>query len=221
MLDKWTHRGIQAPLNFIAKRLSGRMAPDQITLAGLGVGLLAVPLLALECYTMALVVILTNRILDGLDGALARLTQTSDAGGFLDICCDFIFYSAVILGFAFANPAQNALAASFLIFCFIGTGSSFLAFAIMAEKHDIERIQFDSKSLYYLGGLTEGTETLIFYIAICLWPAQFPILATLFGMLCLITVFTRVYGGYQTLLDLELKMPSQKQNPTSDQDKNQ
>ncbi|WP_281647047.1 CDP-alcohol phosphatidyltransferase family protein [Parendozoicomonas sp. Alg238-R29] len=199
MIDRWTHAWVQKPLNVFAKSMIGRVTPDQLTFGGFIIGMLAVPLLAMEWYTPALVAIVINRIMDGLDGTLARYTQTSDAGGFLDICLDFLFYSAVIFGFALANPEQNALAAAFLIFCFIGTGSSFLAFAIMAEKHQLARIQFDNKSLHYLGGLTEGTETLLFYIAICLWPQQFSILAVIFGGLCLITVFTRIYGGYQTL----------------------
>ena len=202
MIDRWTHAWVQGPLNLLAKKLVGKITPNQLSLAGFLIGILSVPLLALEWYTLALIAILANRIIDGLDGSLARHTQTSDAGGFLDICLDFVFYSAVILGFALANPEQNALASAFLIFCFVGTGSSFLAFAIMAEKHQLERIQFGNKSLYYLGGLTEGTETLLFYIAICIWPQQFPMLATVFGVLCMITTFTRIYGGFQTLRQL-------------------
>ncbi|CAM3627803.1 CDP-alcohol phosphatidyltransferase family protein [Parendozoicomonas haliclonae] len=199
MIDRWTHAWIQAPLKSLAKQLHGRITPDQLTLLGFGIGALSLPLLLLEWYIPALVVILLSRIMDGLDGTLARMGQPTDAGGFLDITLDFLFYSLVILGFALANPAQNALAAAFLIFCFIGTGSSFLAFAIMAEKHQLERVQFDNKSLHYLGGLTEGTETLLFYVAICIWPQAFPTLATIFGILCLITTATRIYGGYQTL----------------------
>lgn len=202
MIDRWTHVWVQKPLNLLAKTLVGKVTPNQLSLAGFAVGILAVPLLALEWYIPALAAILANRVIDGLDGALARHTQPSDAGGYLDICLDFVFYSAVILGFALANPEQNALAAAFLVFSFVGTGSSFLAFAIMAEKHQLERIQFGNKSLYYLGGLTEGTETLLFYGAICIWPQQFPMLATVFGVLCMITTFTRIYGGFRTLSQL-------------------
>ncbi len=224
MIDRWTHVWIQPPLRYLAEKLKkaniqntdvqtpdfqaldfqaldfqARVTPDQLTLIGFIIGLLTLPALMLEWYIVALVLILLNRILDGLDGALARLVGPTDAGGFLDITLDFLFYSVVIFGFALADPLQNALPAAFLIFCFIGTGSSFLAFAIMAEKHRLERVQFDNKSLHYLGGLTEGTETLLFYIAICLWPGWFPVLATGFGILCLMTTTTRIYGGYQTL----------------------
>lgn len=110
----------------------------------------------LEQYTAALVFIVLNRIFDGLDGALARRQGISDAGGFLDISLDFLFYSLVPFGFVLANPEANAIAGAFLIFSFIGTGSSFLAFAVMAGKRGIDNPVYKHKSLYYMSGLTEA-----------------------------------------------------------------
>lgn len=174
--------------------------PDQLTLVGFGFGMLAVPLLALQLWYGALFFIALNRIVDGLDGALARHQKhTSAAGGYLDICVDFLFYAAIPLGFALANPTENALAAAVLLTVFIGTGSSFLAFAIPAEKLHLPRPQFANKSFYFLNGLTEGTETIAFFVAFCLWPAYFPELAYSFAFLGAITIFTRIHGGYHTL----------------------
>jgi len=200
MLDRWTHAWVQTPLNLMAKKMPESITPDRVTLAGFTIGMVTIPMLAAGWYIPAMIMILVNRILDGLDGVLARLRTPTDAGGFLDITLDFIFYSAVIFGFALSDPDQNGLAAAFLIFSFIGTGSSFLAFAAMAEKYQITRIQFKNKSLHYVGGIAEGTETLLLYIAICLWPQHFPSMAWGFGTLCLITTATRIYGGYQMLL---------------------
>ncbi|MFK3977151.1 CDP-alcohol phosphatidyltransferase family protein [Shewanella vesiculosa] len=174
--------------------------PDQLTLVGFGLGMLAVPLLALQFWYGALFFIALNRIIDGLDGALARHQKhTSAAGGYLDICLDFLFYAAIPLGFALANPNENALAAAVLLSVFIGTGSSFLAFAIPAEKLNLPRPQFANKSFYFLNGLTEGTETIAFFVAFCLWPTYFPQLAYSFAFLGAITIFTRIHGGYYTL----------------------
>ena len=80
--------------------------------------------------------IIANRVCDGLDGAVARVSGTSDLGAYLDITLDFLFYSAIPFAFAVADP-NKALAACFLIFSFVGTGSSFLAFAIIAQKRGI------------------------------------------------------------------------------------
>jgi phosphatidylglycerophosphate synthase len=201
MLDRWTMPLTQGPLTMLARGAATLgMRPDQITLAAFLVGMLALPLLAMEWYLAALAVILLNRLGDGLDGALARhLGQASDAGGFVDIGLDFVFYAAVVLGFALADPLANALPAAFLLFAFIGTGTSFLAFAIMATKHHLERPQFESKAFYYLHGLTEGTETVLAFVVFCLWPAHFAWLASIFALACLITTATRLWGGYRTL----------------------
>ncbi|PLT24221.1 CDP-alcohol phosphatidyltransferase family protein, partial [Pseudoalteromonas sp. MelDa3] len=176
----------------------------QLTVVGFLVGLLAVPLLAFEMWYGALVAIALNRILDGLDGALARYAnQSSSAGGFLDITLDFLFYAAIPLGFILTNPEQNAIAGSLLLATFIGTGSSFLAFAIAAEKFKLEKPQFKYKSFYYLNGLTEGTETIALFIAFCIWPQHFAVMASIFAIACGITIFTRIHGGYHTLKQQE------------------
>ena len=148
----------------------------------------------------ALTAIALNRILDGLDGALARHANlSSSAGGFLDITLDFLFYAAIPLGFILVNPEQNAIAGSVLLATFIGTGSSFLAFAIAAEKFKLEKTQFKYKSFYYLNGLTEGTETIACFIAFCIWPQHFAVIAYTFGAACWLTTFMRIYFGFQTL----------------------
>jgi len=201
MLDKFITPVIKPLLTPIVKLLDKcHVHADQVTVLGFLIGLLAVPLLAMQLWTGALIAIILNRVLDGLDGALARYQdQANSAGGFLDICVDFLFYAAIPLGFALADPQQNALPAALLLTVFIGTGSSFLAFAIPAEKLNLARPQFANKSFYFLNGLTEGTETIAFFVAFCLWPAYFPELAYSFAFLGGITIFTRIHGGYQTL----------------------
>lgn len=191
---------VRRPLEWIAHPFEVRgIHADQVTVVGFFIGLLAVPALALGWYPVALALIVANRIADGIDGVLARRSEMTDAGGFLDIVLDFIFYSAVVMGFAFADPERNALAAVILIFAFMGTGSSFLGFAVLAEKRGITSPVYPNKSLYYLGGLTEGTETIALYVAICLFPRAFPWLALLFAGACGITTAIRIITGYQTL----------------------
>ncbi|SNT69905.1 CDP-alcohol phosphatidyltransferase family protein [Psychrobacter sp. LV10R520-6] len=208
MLDKYIIPIIKPLLTPVVKLLHKRaITADQLTVAGFLIGLLAVPLLALEYWYAALTAIILNRIFDGLDGALARYAnQSSSAGGYLDITLDFLFYAAIPFGFIIANPEQNAIAGSLLLATFIGTGSSFLAFAIAAEKFDIEKPQFKYKSFYYLNGLTEGTETIALFVAFCIWPQHFALLATLFSIACMITIFTRIHGGYHTLRQQEAEM---------------
>lgn len=201
MLDARITPLVKACLTPIVELISKtKLTPNQLTVIGFVIGLLAVPFLVMQWWYLALSAILLNRVLDGLDGALARHKGTSSsAGGYLDISLDFLFYAAVPLGFALANPEQNALPAAVLLAAFIGTGSSFLAFAIPAEKFQLDKPQFAYKSFYYLQGLTEGTETILIFVAFCIWPEYFPWLAYGFAIACAITIVTRICGGYVTL----------------------
>ncbi|MBS3996682.1 MAG: CDP-alcohol phosphatidyltransferase family protein, partial [Hydrogenophaga sp.] len=143
------------------------------------------------------VLLLLSRLLDGLDGAVARATAPTDRGGFLDITLDFVFYAAIPLAFAVADPLANALPAAVLLASFIGTGSSFLAFAIVAEKRRLQSLAFPDKSFYFLGGLTEATETIAAFVAMCLWPQWFAPIAYGFAALCALTTVLRIAWGWQ------------------------
>lgn len=179
-----------------AKRLG--LTANQLTLLGFLLGIFAALLIAFGAYLAGAVAILASRLLDALDGAVARLTQATDAGGFLDIALDFVFYASIPLAFAISDPARNALPAAVLLAAFIGTGSSFLAFAVMAAKRGLSNLATPNKSFYFLGGLTEASETLLCFMAMCVWPGWFIELAYGFAALCAITTVTRIWWGWRT-----------------------
>jgi phosphatidylglycerophosphate synthase len=189
-LQPWLRRAFDP----LAAGLAARGATaDAVTLAGFGFGVAASLAFAAGAYPLGLAALLVNRLADGLDGALARRLGPTPRGAFLDIALDFAVYALVPLGFAIADPGRNALAAAFLLAAFIGTGSSFLAFAAVAKE---TAPAFPTKGIYYLGGLTEGGETIAFFAAFALWPAAFPALATIFAALCLVTTLTRWRWGW-------------------------
>lgn len=180
------------------------VSPNQVTVAGFIIGIFAVPFIILNWWGAALSCIILNRVFDGIDGELARYQQSSSsAGGFLDICLDFLFYASIPLAFGIADPINWGIPAMVLLATFIGTGSSFLAFAIAAEKFNIDRPQFANKSFYYMQGLTEGTETILVFLAFCIWPEHFAALAYIFAAACALTVVTRIAGGFSTLNKVE------------------
>ena len=164
---------------------------DAVTLAGLVLGLVAAAMIALDAPLWALGPLLASRLADGLDGAVARHTRLTDFGGYLDIVGDFIFYAAVLLGFLLADPAANAGPAAVLMVSFFGTGSSFLAFATIAAKRGLSTEARGAKSFYYMGGLAEGTETILFFVLACLIPQHFAWLAYGFALLCAVTIVGR------------------------------
>ncbi|NJS35978.1 MAG: CDP-alcohol phosphatidyltransferase family protein [Brachymonas sp.] len=200
MLDRHITPFIQRAISGVARAaVNVGLKADHITLIAFGLGLFAMISIAFHAYSMAAILLLASRICDALDGAVARLTQPTDAGGFLDITLDFLFYAGIVLAFAVADPLARALPAAVLLAAFIGTGSSFLAFAALAAKRGITSMAYPGKSFYFLGGLTEGTETLIAFIAMCIWPEWFAEIAYGFAALCATTITTRIVAGYFTL----------------------
>lgn len=200
MLDRQIQALLRPALNAAGRVLvRAGVGADAITVLGFVLGLAAAMAIATQAWLLGLALLLASRLLDGLDGAVARLTQPTDAGGFLDIALDFLFYAAIPLAFALADPFANALPAAVLLASFIGTGSSFLAFAVLAEKRGLADTALPGKSFYFLGGLTEATETIAVFVAMCLWPAHFAVLAYGFAVLCAITTAIRVVWGYRRL----------------------
>ncbi len=173
---------------------------NQVTVIGAAFGLIAAGCVAAGLFHTALLFVIANRVIDGMDGAVARASRSSDFGGYLDIVSDFIFYSAIPMAFAVAQP-KTALAAAFLIFSFIGTATSFLGFAILAEKYHFTTQIRGKKAFYYLGGLTEGTETILLFLAMLVWPDYFSVMAIIFGILCWVTTGTRIYAAYRQFND--------------------
>lgn len=193
MLDSRLRPLIDPPLNRAGRALAARgVTADHVSLGGLGLGLLAALLLAVQAPGwLALLPLLAGRIADGLDGAVARATQKTDFGGYLDIACDFAFYGVIPLAFAIRDPA-NALPATFLLFTFYLNAASFLGFAIMAAKRGLTSRAQGEKSLFYAAGLLEGAETIAFFVLLCLWPSVFGPAAWAFGALCLVTAIARI-----------------------------
>lgn len=201
MIDAQLRRFVDPPLDHIAGWIARTsVTATGVTVAGFVIGMVAVPLLALHAYLLALLAIACNRLADGLDGALARRTRVSDFGGYLDIVLDFIFYAAVIFGFCLARPAE-AVYGAFLIFSFFASGITFLGYSIFAARRNITTDIRGKKSIYYLGGLAEGGETIAAFTLMCLWPGAFATIAVIFGCMCWITGVTRIIWAAKTLGD--------------------
>ena len=203
MLDSSLRRRIDPPLDAVGRRLARRgVTADQVTIAGSAIGLGAAAAIALGWPLTGLALIVLNRLCDGVDGAVARAGLSrgkgpTDRGGFLDITLDFVFYAAIPLAFAVVDPARNALAAAALLASFVASGATFLAFAIFAQKRGMTTSAQGGKSIYYLAGLAEGTETIAVFGAFCLWPAWFPLLATAFAAVCTVSAAARIVMGWK------------------------
>lgn len=202
MFDARLRPMIDPPLNAIGVRLANAgISANMVTVTGFCLGCLAAVSIAFGYFLAGFALIALNRLFDGLDGAVARASQKTDLGGYLDITLDFFFYGAIPLAFAIQAPETNALPAAALLASFYANGSAFLAFAIMAEKRNLSTSHQGAKSLYYIGGLAEGTETIGLFLLMALLPAWFPVLAWVFACVCLVSAGARVLIGLRALKD--------------------
>ncbi len=197
MLDAHLRPLIDPPLKRLAKRLVAVGASaDAVTLVGFGLGIAGCVAAAFGSYWLAMLLLGLNRLADGLDGAVARVKGGSEFGGYLDIVCDFIIYNALVVAFAINQPDAR-LAALFLLLSFAGTGTTFLAYAILAAKRGEMHDRQGEKSFYYLGGLTEGTETIVFFTLCLVFPSLFALLAWIFAGLCALTTLGRALMAWR------------------------
>jgi phosphatidylglycerophosphate synthase len=214
MLDVVATRWIAPAVQSAARWLHDRGATaNALTFTAFALGLIAAGLIAAHWYLSALVFMLASRSCDALDGAVARLTQPTDRGGYFDIALDMAYYALIVLAFAVADPAANALPAAVLLAAFMGTSSSLLAYAVMMEKCGTSEPKLRpnvtakrdgdvGKSFVFASGLAEATETLIVFAAMCVWPHWFGALAYVFAVLCAVTVGQRWWTAW---VDLEKK----------------
>lgn len=199
MLDGWARQRIGRILDPLGRQVArAGVSANAVTVAACVVGLLAALVISQEQFLLGLALMLVSRLGDGLDGAVARIDGKTDLGGYLDIVLDFVFYGAIPLGFVLVDPQANAVAGAVLIFSFYVNGSSFLAYAVLAEKRGLETAVRGAKSLFFTTGLAEATETIAVFVVFCLLPAWFAGAAYAFAAVCFYTAFSRILLAVRT-----------------------
>ena len=185
----------------LAARLS-EIPPNRVTLVSFVVGLGAALATGGGLYGWGLGLWLLNRLLDGLDGEVARRGgRQSDLGGYLDILCDFLVYALVPVALVFSNPAERAyLALALLLTSFyINAGSWTLLSALLEKRRRGASAKGERTSVTMPGGLIEGAETVIFYSLFLLFPHAFVPLALLMAGLVAVTAGQRVVWARRAL----------------------
>jgi len=199
MFDPQIQKYIQKPLQYIAKLFLKFISPNHMTLIGFSFGVLMCLFIIIDQYLMAIIFLFLNRLSDGLDGTMARLQTPTPLGGYLDIVLDFLIYGGFVLSFGITEQ-NNTLLSMILLFCYIGTGSTFLAKAAILPSLTNQTLNEEiPKSFHYAVGLVEGTETIIFMFLCLLFPSLYIYLASIFIFLCLITIVFRIIVFYREL----------------------
>jgi phosphatidylglycerophosphate synthase len=199
MFDRQIQKYTQRPLQYIAKLFLKFISPNHMTLIGFSFGILMCLTIIIDQYLIAIIFLFLNRLSDGLDGTMARLQTPTPLGGYLDIVLDFLIYGGFVLSFGITEQ-NNTFLSMILLFCYIGTGSTFLAKAAILPSLTIQNLNEEiPKSFHYAVGLVEGTETILFMFLCLLFPNFFIYLASIFILLCLITIVFRIIVFYREL----------------------
>ncbi|MDQ6716521.1 MAG: CDP-alcohol phosphatidyltransferase family protein [Actinomycetota bacterium] len=197
MLDTRARAALAPALDRIGARIASAGVPP-LALTGVGwlVGLAACGAVATQHWLLALALWLSNRLLDGLDGPVARVQGATDLGGFLDLVADFSIYAGFVLGVAVAVP-EARLACVVLLSAYYLSGTAFLALSALVERRG--RSTGDGRSFRFVGGLAEGTETVVAYVLFCLLPGYAPTIAWVFAAAVAVTALQRVVFGVRVL----------------------
>ncbi len=204
MLDSQVRRALAPALDRAGSVLAAAgVSPLVVTATGFAAGVGACVAALAHAWTAALVLWLANRVLDGLDGAVARRRGATELGGFLDIVADFTIYAGFIVAIAIAVPGAR-LACLALLMAYYVSGTAFLALSSLLERRgrsfgDAAPRYADGRSMRFVGGLAEGTETVIVYVLFCLLPAHAAVIAWIFAAAVAVTALQRVALGVALL----------------------
>ena len=201
MFDRHLQKFTQKPLALLGKILLKKLSPNHVSLIGFLFGILMCFCITFKLFSFALFFLILNRICDGLDGVMARMTTPTHLGSYLDIVFDFVIYSGFVLVFGFYDNS-NLLISSIILFSYICTGTTFLTQAIIQPKldtfHKDEGFGNDiPKGFLYSAGFIEGTETILFMLLCLLFPNLFIFFGLIFSVLCLFTALSRVIVFYK------------------------
>lgn len=189
----------------IAVKYLGAVHPNIISFIALLIGLLAATAVIYQLYWYALVLWIFNRILDGLDGLIARIHhKQSDFGGYLDLILDFIVYLVFPISFVIASPttgtffAGNFWALVALLSSYYVNTASWMGLSTLLEKRRLASPDRQT-SMEMPAGLIEGAETILFYSMFCIFPAYIGYLFWLMAALVLLTACQRVVWAARNL----------------------
>lgn len=145
------------------------VSPNQVTVAAGVIGAGAGLLVARGHAIAGLAVWLGSRVLDGMDGVLARETGRGSAfGGYLDITFDMIAYSAMLLGIDVVHPEGGVVWAVILAGYLLVTTSTLALAAALEAKQD--KLVHTDRSVRFTPGFAEAGETTATYVLLVLLP---------------------------------------------------
>ena len=196
MFDASIRQRLDQPLDRLAAVVADRgVGANTLTAIGFGVGVGACGVVVAGQWWLALGLWLINRLLDGLDGSVARRVGATRLGGFLDIIADFAIYGGMVVAIGWHVPDAR-LAALFVFLGYYLNGAAFLAWSSLVAERALSdegtEHAGDERSLHFPAGLAEGTETIVAMSVILVLPRLAVELLWVWAAIVAISVVQRI-----------------------------
>lgn len=180
-----------------------RVHPDWITAGSVASGLAAAWAGWSGLHLVGLGLWVVNRVLDGLDGLVARMYGgASDLGGYYDLVGDFLVYGAIPVALALAPAASPGLprAATLLLAVFYVNAASWMVLSAVLEKRGRAAADADRPTTITMPeGLVGATETALFYALFFVFPGSLELLFLVMTALTGVTALQRVIQATRLL----------------------
>ena len=202
MFDRYLRDVKDRLLAPLARLLGPAVSPDAVSWAACAVGLAGAFAVASGAAEWGLALWIANRVLDGLDGTLARVHgRTTQFGGYLDIVLDFVVYAAIPIAIALAGGTQALAMAGMLLVAsfFVNAASWMYLAAILEQRREGAAARSEATTIIMPPGLVAGTETVIFYTALLVFPAHQLWLFKTMAALVLVNVVMRLVWAQRHL----------------------
>lgn len=186
----------------VARALGPGIPPNAISLVAFLVGLGSAVAVARGADALALALWIANRLLDGLDGSVARVHgRQSDFGGYLDILLDFVVYAAIPVGMVLATRERTlAVAGVVLLASFFVNAASWMYLAAVLERRSSgATARGELTTVTMPPGIVAGTETFFFYAVFLLVPHWRVMGFAVMAALVAVTVVQRLWWGWRHL----------------------
>lgn len=190
MLDLRLKAKKDQALDHLALRI--HHSPMMVSVVGFTIGLGSIGAIGMGNYRLGVYLWWMNRLVDGLDGAVARKQhKESDWGGLMDVVFDLIIYAGILIALVWnREPAVIMLGLILMGLFYVNIGQLFLGSAIL-EKRKLGKKKLTATQLP--ASLIEGTETIVLYSLMILFPGALVMWISLFMVGMVVTIGQRMW----------------------------
>lgn len=184
MFDSLIRPHLSKPMDKMAVKVSqSGLSANHLTLIGFAFGFVGCFLVGMQLYLIGLLLLLIAMFFDGIDGAVARATVSTELGAYIDMMTSVFLFAAFPL-FFMLSAGEHAMAAGILIFAYLLMGMANLSYDFFAMKKGAPPAKTS---------IVETGEIIVFMILCCAYPQGFSFFAAFLALMSLAAAIIRIF----------------------------